>query len=119
MMGINCLGLFTLYIDVLAVIVKVSQLPRCLLKCHFGFVPSIFTTYAQHLPPLMPSAVPQHSPLHHPHLSWLLLQMPHFKFNPALISLHQLLCPLYPPCPLATLRMLHSLWCESHPLSSF
>src|SRR5260370_9029502 len=41
MMGIDCLGLFTLYVDVLAVIVKVSQLPRCLLKCHFGFIPSI------------------------------------------------------------------------------
>src|SRR5260370_41637594 len=41
MMGIDCLGLFTLYVDVLAVIAKVSQLPWCLLKCHFGFVPSI------------------------------------------------------------------------------
>src|SRR5260370_10134088 len=41
MMGINCLGLFTLYVDVLTVIVKVSQLPQCLLKHHFGFVPSI------------------------------------------------------------------------------
>jgi len=41
MMGIDCLGLFTLYVDVLAVIVEVSRLPWCLLKCHFGFVPSI------------------------------------------------------------------------------
>src|SRR5260370_24431759 len=41
MMGISCLGLFTLYVDVLTVIVEVSQLPWCLLKCHFGFIPSI------------------------------------------------------------------------------
>src|SRR5260370_29056719 len=41
MVGINCLGLFTLYVDVLTVIVEVSRLSWCLLKCHFGFVPSI------------------------------------------------------------------------------
>src|SRR5260370_8298696 len=41
MMGIDCLGLFTLYVDVLTVIVEVSRLPQCLLKLHFGFIPSI------------------------------------------------------------------------------
>src|SRR6266850_6932765 len=78
-----------------------------------------FSTYAQHLHLLLHSAVTQHSPLHQPHLSWLLPWMPHFKFKPTSICLHQLLCPLYPPWPPATLRMLCSLWCESHPLSSF